>query len=654
MPRRASDINPWDELYRRRHGMGPFYGAAVVAGFGLLARGLQWWELAILSGTFVLAGFARIHRRARVTWRRLFAYAVLLGIVGWLFVLHSLVPEPVPWTTAGTLLLGGTLLAAIPWWSSEIRLTQVRMEQQVRDWPRLAQRIGRPGLQMANVVRTSIGAKGKLWWAAGLYETKEILGMTSRIEGALKAPAGALRMVPDGLSTNSVLWEVVEDDPHALPQEWPVPTHVGRATDPLVLGPMENGELSRVQRYVRGKGVRHMAIGGAPESGKSGLINLVVASNVCSEDVATVGFDFKGGVELGPWAEALTWTTSKIDAAHAFLHAIGGPEGVLDERGAVLRETGHRVWDTKIHGPILEIVVDEARELLGSAPQRVLDLFTSIANKGRALGVRFAYATQYPTLEAIGTSQIRQAVRQRFVFRMEDETGEGYLVTIRVRAEQIPADRPGTCYFQDGEIINNRSTRIFWLSDETVRAVVEARRGRTAELDERTEAALVRLFPEWAERERWVDPAEAEAIERERGSGNDDGNTGNDDGKEVDVDGNEDEPDLDLAATIARKREAMSPDERERLDRDREAALNADGDRPGTPEEARTAMLRALALAGDAGMAPKDLQKAAGRGSSWFYPEANKLAEQGLMQRTTRAVWIMPAPRRAEYLPVVR
>jgi S-DNA-T family DNA segregation ATPase FtsK/SpoIIIE len=650
MPRRAGDINPWDELYRRRHGMGPFYGAAVVAVFGVLARGLQWWELGILAGAFVLAGIARVHRRARVTWRRLFAYAVLLGIVGWLFTLHSLVPEPVSWTTAGTLLVAGTLLAAIPWWSSEIRLTQVRMEQQVRDWPRLAQRIGRPGLQMANVVRTSIGAKGKFWWAAGLYEVREILGMTSRIEAALKAPAGTLQLVADGRSTNSLLWEIVEDDPHALPQEWPVPTNVGRATDPLVLGPMTNGELARVQRYARGKGVRNMAIGGAPESGKSGLINLVVASNVCSEDVVTVGLDFKGGAELGPWRDALAWTTAKVDQAQAFLHGLAGPDGLLDERGAILAETGHRVWDTKIHGPVLDIVVDEARELLGNAPQRVLDHFISVGNKGRALGVRFTYATQYPTLEAIGSSQVRQATRQRFVFRMEDETGEGYLVNIRVRAEKIPAERPGTCYFQDGEIINSRPTRIYWLSDETVRAVVEARRGRTAELDERSEAALVRLFPEWAERERWVDPDEAEAIERERGNGN----AGNDDGKDGTVSENEDEPDLDLAAAIARKRENLSTDERERLDRDREAALDADGDRPGTAEEARTAMLRALALAGDAGMAPKDLQRAAGRGSSWFYPEANKLAEQGLMQRTTRAVWIMPAPRRAEYLPIVR
>lgn len=647
MPKRDTDINLWDELYRRRHGAGPFYAGGLVAAAGLLARNLRWWELGILAGAFALAGLARIHRRARTSWRRAYAYVVLVGMVAWVVAMHSFVPDRVTWTTAGVLLAAGTLLAAIPWWSSEVRLTQVRMEHQVREWPKLAQRIGRPGVHMANVVRTAIGAKGRFWWAAGMYEVKDILGSAPSIEGALKAPMGTLRMTPDGRSTNSVLWEVVENDPHALPQEWPVPTHIGRATDPLVLGLLENGEQAKIQRYVRGKGVRHMAIGGAPESGKSGLLNLAVGANVCSEDVATVGFDFKGGLELGPWRDALLWTTSKLDEAHAFLLAIAAPGGLLDENAAIIADSGSgRVWDTAIHGPILEIVVDEARELLGNAPQKVLDAFISIANKGRALGVRFTYATQYPTLEAIGSSQIRQAVRQRFVFRMEDDTGEGYLVTKRVRAEQIPAERPGTCYFQDGDIVQTRPTRIWWLSDDTVRAVVEARRGRTAELNPRAEATLARLFPLWAERERWMDPEEAERVERERA----DRETGNHDGNEEIMDDLDEGPDADLADIIEERRSRLSPEERERSDREREAALAENGNGAGSDEDAVTAMLRALAAAGDEGMAPKALQAAAERSSSWFYPEAKKLDEQGLMRRTKRATWVMPAERRGAYL----
>lgn len=658
MPRRDNDINLWDELYRRRHGAGPFYAGLTVAGAGVLSRHLAWWEVAVLAGAFALAGAARIHRRARATWRRLYAYMVLLGMISWVVTMHAWVPEPVAWTTAGVLLLAGILVGGIPWWSSEVRLTQVRMEQQLRDWPRLAQRIGKPGLNMANVVGTAIGSKGKLWWARGLYEVDEIRGVASKIEGAMGASTGTLRIAPDGKSTNSLLWEVVERDPHALPQEWPIPDRVGRASDPLVLGPLENGELARIQRYVKGKGIRHMALGGAPESGKSGLLNLAVGANVCSADVATVGFDFKGGVELGPWKDALLWTTSDVSQGQAFLYALAGPGGVLDERGAILAEAGRRVWDTELDGPILEIVLDEAREFLGNAPDKVIQWWASVTNRGRALGVRFVYATQYPTLEAIGSSQIRQGVRQRFVFRMEDETGEGYLVNGRVRAEQIPADRPGTCYYQDGEFLETRPTRIWWISDETVRAVVEARRGRTAELDPRTEAAIVRLFPAFAERERWLEPAEAEALERERvavAAGKIGNETGNDDGNEESMDNYDEGPDVDLADMIEHRRANMSPEDRERLDRARAEALAEDGDGAGNPAEtvdAVEAMLRALALTGDEGLAPKDLQKAAGRSSSWFYGKAPELAEQGLMRRTPAAKWIVPPEVRGRYLPV--
>lgn len=657
MPRRDTDINVWDELHRRRHALGPFYIAVLVAVAGIASRGLKWGEVAVLATAFGVAGVVRINHRVRKAWRRAYSLAVLIGMIAWVAAMRWFVPEPIPWSTAGVALLAGTLLGGIPWWTSEVRLTQVRMEQQVRNWPRLARRIGRPGLAMTGTVGTRFGFRGRLTWPRGLYAVKDILGAAEAIEGALGAQAGSLRLAPDGRSTHTVVWELVERDPHALPQDWRLPERVGRASDPLELGPFENGEIASVTRYVKGRGVRSMLLVGAPESGKSGLVNLAVATNVCTDDVWTAGLDFKGGAELGPWRDALGFCTSTLSSAWEFLHALAAPGGVLDERGAILAETGLRSWDTDIHGPILDIVVDEAREFLGNAPPKVVDEFVSVANKGRALGVRFVLATQYPTLEALGSSQIRAAVRQRFVFRMESDSGEGYVVTGRVRAEKIPADRPGTCYFQDGDMLYSRPVRIYWLDDGTVRATVEVRRGRTAELDERTEAAITRLFPAFAERERWVGEREAEAIERElaaEADGNAGNDNGNDDGKAADVIEN---GDMDMGAVLAQRRERLTPEQREAEDRDREAALaesgNADSGDGNGPDPVQ-AMLRALAAAGDEGLAPKALQEAANRSSSWFYPKAEALAQEGLMRRTRRATWVMPEARRGEYLAIVR
>lgn len=667
MAPRNTDINLWEAAARRSFALGPFYMGTGVACAEALSEGLSTGQTATALAATTITGGVWIKTRVRDGWRQSYALAVLGASTSWVMTVHEVVPHLIDWKWAGVSLLSGTLLGGIPWWTSDVRRKKVRMEASLRDWPKLAARINHGQLSMSGVVGTAIGPKGKFTWPGGVYQVNDVLAAKSRIEGAMGAEVGTLRMTPDGKSTNSVQWQVVERDPHALPQEWPLPDHVGSAADPLVIGPRENGELATISRYVRGKGVRHMLIAGTTESGKSGLVNLAVAGNVCSDDVFTVGMDFKGGVELGPWADALGYTVTKVDKAYALLVAIAGPGGLLETRGEILKKSGLRAWDTKIHGPIIDIVVDEARKLLGSAPQRVLDAFADIANLGRALGVRFILATQYPTLEAIGTSQIRQQIRHRFCFRMEDETGETYVVNGRIGAERISTDRPGTCYMQDGNLLENAPLRVLWLSDETVRAVVEARRGFTVELDAASEAAIITLFPEFAERERWASPEEADALAAAETSGNGNGNpSGNDGGASGNagaasgneaqgMSGNQDEADaygeredVTLADVIAQRRERMTPDERAEADQAREVTLAEIPGQRLSEDGAVSALLRALAEAGEEGLQAKAAFAAADRSSSWFYPKANTLAAEGVLERTGGGRWRVVADRRAE------
>lgn len=645
MGSRDDDINLWEVLHRHRFGLGPFYMGAAVAGTSAvftafeLSGGQAWTATTALAAT----GCTWVATRVRDRWRRLYAYATLTASASWLMTTHELVPEPISMKWAVITLVSGTALGGIPWWTSDVRRKQVRMEENLRDWPQLAARIGRSGLNMTGVVGTMTGPKGRFTWARGLYEVDDVLNAKSRIEGALGAQAGTLRMSREGGSTNSVEWKVVERDPHALPQEWQIPDHVGSASDPLAVGPFESEEIARIHRYVPGRGVRHMLIGGATDSGKSSLVRLAVANDVCSDDVFTIGMDFKGGVELGPWSEALGAYTKSKSWAHELLVAIAAEGGLLDQRGEIVEKSGLKSWDPKIHGPIIDIVVDEAKELLGDGtPGRVVAAFSSIANRGRALGVQFLLATQFPTLEAIGSSQVRQQIRHRFCFRMEDEQGEGYVVQEAVRADKIPADRPGTCYMRDGDVTTMEPLRVYWISGESERAIVSARRGLTAELDERSEAAIVALFPQWAQRERWVSPEDAAAMAVAGASGNADGNGGNAEVKESDVNGNtedvDSEPDVSLAEIIASHRERLTPQEREQEDREREEAVAVPQQRLAGADAVQ-AMLTALRGAGPEGMAPRDLQQIAGRSSSWFYPQANKLAEDGVLQRTKHGNW---------------
>jgi len=645
---RDGDINLWEVLHRRRFGLGPFYMGGAIAGTATLysvfelSSGQAWTATTALA----VGGGTWIATRVRDGWRRAYAYAMLTASASWVLTTHELVPEPVSLKWSAIALLAGTVVGGIPWWTSDVRRKRVRMEESLRDWPQLAARIGRAEMSITSVVGTTTGSKGRFTWPRGLYEVDEILKSKGKIEGALCPRAGTLRLSREGRSTNSVEWRVVERDPHALPQEWTVPDHVGSASDPLTVGPFENGDLARIHRYVPGRGVRHMLLGGATDSGKSSLVRLAVAANTCADDVFTIGMDFKGGVELGPWREALGAYTKSKSWAHELLCAIAAEGGLLDERGAILEAAGRKCWDPKIDGPIIDIVVDEAKELLGDGtPTRVVTAFSSIANRGRALGVQFLLATQFPTLEAIGSSQVRQQIRHRFCFRMEDDSGEGYVVQAAVRADLIAADRPGTCFMRDGDEVKTEPLRVYWISGDTEKAVVQARRGWTAELDERSEAAIVRLFPAFAERERWVSPGVVAAFAAAGVSGNDGGNAGNevrDMSGSVDAAGDSD-PDVGLADVIAAHRERLTEREREELDREREEALAVPAQRLAEPD-AVEAMLAALRSQESGELSAKELQQVAGRSSSWFYPKANELAEAGVLCRTKYGTWALAAP----------
>jgi hypothetical protein len=653
---KTDDINLWDVLYRHRLAWGPFYvglAAIIVAGLSSL---LSTWQTALALAAIAAAGGAWARTRVLDGMRRTYAYVVLAATLVWIFSAHELFPAAIDWLALS--LLSGVLLLGIPWWTSDRKRTQVKIEGNLRDWPTVARRIGRDQLRPVGVTMTSIGRGGKFIWPNGAYEVDHILRDKSRIEGALGAERGTLRLEPDGRSTNSVRWQVIERDPHAAAQPWPLPSHLGSVADPMVLGPREDGEEVRVQRFVPGVGARNLLAAGQQGSGKSSLVNLECATGATEDDNFMIGFDFKE-VELTPWKGALGYMTASVAKARALVMAITEDEvGLLAVRQRKLAKRGGRCWDTKIDGPVVTIIIDEAKDLLGMGDSKLVDRFALIGTKGRALAVRFAMATQYPTLEAIGSSQIRQQIRHRFCFRMQDESGEGFVMPGHsVRADRIPDDRPGTCYFLSSDKLESMPIRILYLDDETVAAVASARAGLTPELDVESETALTELFPEWADRERYIPAGEPDGdtgterdwTETEGGTAAG-SETGTDETEETEVPEWDEGPDVDLADVIAARRESLSEEERIRLDRAREEALAANAEPVGKlPEEAaKEAMLEALAQAWPEGVKAKDLQRVATRSSSWFYPVANAWSDEGMVRRTEYGTWtLVAAPPRA-------
>lgn len=654
MAKYNDDIDLWMALYRRRHHFGPFYLGIAIAAVGGLTSFLSTLQTMITLTVIVVVGVAIVRFKIKDSLRRAYISTVLCASATWIAVAHELAPGQFMWVA--TAWLCATVLLGFPWWISSRKQSQVHMEDTIQDWPKLARRIGLGEANMVNVVVTQTGYRGKLTWPGGIYDVDSVLRMQSGLEGILGTDRGAVSMELDGKSTNSLNFTVVTQDPHAVAQPWPLPTHLRRGADPLVTGIRTDGEYRRIQKFTKDKGARHIIIGGQSESGKSSLINLLVANDVCSEDTFPIGLDFKR-VELGPWRPALGFMTSELDEAMDLIIAIGGPGGAIDERTKIMEEHGARVWDTA-WGPWISITIDEIRDFVANIGGAALDAWIRVKTQGRAAGIGAVEATQYPTLAAVGSSQSRQQNRYGFCFRMLDKEGETYVIPgHRVYAEKIPGDRPGTCFMRDAENVDTMAQRVLYIDDDTRDAVVQTRAGETCPLDARTEAAMIRLFAEFAERDRWYRDSDGTLVRESSGTERDSNGTGGETGRESsgtgsgtpggtdsrserdrerDSGGTDEDPDVDLADIIAARRARLTPQERDSEERERESILaEAAREDPDAPERLRAVLI----AAGGRGLTAKEVQVACARSSSWFYGQAKDLLDQGLIKRVKHGRW---------------
>ena len=146
-----------------------------------------------------------------------------------------------------------------------------------------------------------------LWgWRARLRLARgqTIADVTARIpaiESALGTFRGAVRVYPtrDGKANRCEL-RVLDTDPHAEAIAWPGPS-ARSITEPIDLGPFEDAEPCRVS-FLR----RHALFAGTTGSGKSGGLNVLMATLAACGDVVIWAIDLKKGMELGPGHRAST------------------------------------------------------------------------------------------------------------------------------------------------------------------------------------------------------------------------------------------------------------------------------------------------------------------------------------------------------------
>jgi S-DNA-T family DNA segregation ATPase FtsK/SpoIIIE len=402
-----------------------------------LARALSWaWER---------CGIDRAIERG-------YTAAVIATAGGWLAAAIANGPtvKPLP-----NVALIATVVLAVPWWFHRRRRAKVRVERTISGWPDIASNAGLPGSHIASVVVDAWGWTARVMLRKGTT-TAHAIAKIPEIESGLGVRPGSIRIFPDARRADRFTMRVVENDPHSAPVGWPG-RWITSVTRPMEIGVSEDGRPVRVL-VLR----RNVLIGGIMGSGKSGILNLIIANLAGCRDVVLWGIDLKGGMELQPWAGCFDkLATTPQQAAQLFRDAVRR----LEERAARMAAEGKRVWEPSPEDPALIIVVDEYAEL----PEDAHADADSLARRGRAVAVNLIAATQRPTQAAMGkNTAVRSQMDIRICLRVREPRdgdlilGQG-MVNSGWHAHKLT--QPGTFLISDPGHAMPERNRAYLLTD---------------------------------------------------------------------------------------------------------------------------------------------------------------------------------------------
>jgi S-DNA-T family DNA segregation ATPase FtsK/SpoIIIE len=485
-------------------------GAVLAAGGWMHTVHPHGWWFALAVSDLAAAGLAAFGARVGLDRlaERVYASVVVLVAGAWLATATILGPLTSPLPQALGL---GALLLAVPWWAHRRRRARVRVQRALAAWPDISKAIGLPGSKFQSASVDLWGWRARIRLARG----QTIADMTARIpaiESALGTYRGAVRVYPTGdRKANRCELRVLDTDPHAEAIRWPGPSARSIA-QPVDLGPFEDAEPCRVS-FLR----RHALFAGTTGSGKSGGLNVLMATLAACDDVVIWAIDLKQGMELQPWRPCIgRLATTPEEAAALLADAVA----IQQARAAHLAATGRRVWEPSPEMPALVIIVDEYAELADESPDAMSDT-DSIARLGRAVAVTLVAATQRPTQKAMGQGAVRSQMDTRICFRVRERRdvdlilGQGML-SAGWHAHSLNA--PGKFLVSAPEHTTPKHARAYLVTDDDVARIIARYGPGRPQLDEVSQRA-VGSGPSGAEQ----DPGSSGDSYRHDGHGSQDG-----------------------------------------------------------------------------------------------------------------------------------
>jgi S-DNA-T family DNA segregation ATPase FtsK/SpoIIIE len=312
---------------------------------------------------------------------------------------------------------------------------------------------------------------------SGAVTLAGLKSVASRFEVTLRAQPGAVEFTT-GAHSGEVIMRVREK--YVLNEVRKLPPELRATTvrDPFAIGVQEDGSTLKISLREL-----HMLMIGTTGSGKSNLINVIIAQLASCVDTVIWVIDMKGGRTVRPWlqawsegnteAPALDWVaTTREEAAmmmQAFLH-------VLDVR--MNSQLGGSKITPSASTPQIVLICDETADLLGynrgrrsqvgeegTTNTQFLEWAETIVQKARSEACSSIWSAQRGTNDMVGSGTLKSLCKLRMALGASSEDDFRYVIPDARDAQRMMSvmeDSPGVGV----AAVRKRSsmlTKFYWL-----------------------------------------------------------------------------------------------------------------------------------------------------------------------------------------------
>lgn len=480
-------------LWRMRRQLAPLAAIAGLRGLGTVAahahNGLR---IMIVLGPLTAAGtwwlrYRRLDRAAE----RLYAACCLIGALGWMTaVAANGIGRPMP----AVLWAGGAAVACPWWWHHRYRhgRTVPQADRVVVAWAEVSAPGGTlPGSSLDGPVPVPGGTEYAIRLVRGRQSTRDAVAAREKIASALSLPPGRVIVEPHldehgdhGDASAARLLVLDRASPQREVQLWQGPgLDPASGLFPAGFYPDSEPAWCRLFRTedTRPSRASNSLVSGTTGSGKSRFMELKAAEHLRSGLFVIWYIDGQEGQSSPGLVEEADWAATSRDEALRLLKAswrvMRARSRYLararwtDARGNPRR--GHKDFPASSGFPFIQVVIDEAQEILKDA--RAVRLIKDLMRKGNKNGIGVDLVTHVPLLSELGAASgdggaevIRDMARSgnAIVFR----TGSAFAgrVTLgpgmEVDPQSLPAEPPGMCYMA-GHSLRPAPVRTWYLED---------------------------------------------------------------------------------------------------------------------------------------------------------------------------------------------